>query len=219
MIKDAVALRGVAHLVLTGGSMGARTVTALAKRRLPKTTWSKVHVWWGDERFVPEGHEDRNDQQARDAGLERLPVPPSHLHPAPAGSTADELPAAAAEWASELAAQAPEGEQAPRFDVVLLGVGPDAHVASLFPDRDELAVTDQATVFVTGSPKPPPLRLSLTVPAINRAHHVWFVVAGADKAEAVAAARRAHDDPHLPASWVRGTHETVWWLDQAAAQT
>lgn len=216
-LKDAVTLRGVAHLVLTGGSMGARTVTALAKRRLPKTTWSKVHIWWGDERFVPQGDEDRNDQQARDAGLEKLPVPQHNIHPAPAGSTEGELPAAAAAWAADLAAHALEGEHAPRFDVLLLGVGPDAHVASLFPDRAELTVTDQTTVPVTGSPKPPPLRLSLTVPVINAAERVWFVVGGGDKADAVAAARDAHDDPHLPASWVRGTRETVWWLDEGAA--
>ncbi|USQ78276.1 6-phosphogluconolactonase [Ornithinimicrobium faecis] len=216
-LKDAVALRGTAHLVLTGGSMGARTVTALASAHLPKATWSKVHIWWGDERFVPQGHQDRNDQQARDAGLERLPVPSANIHPAPAGSSEDELPAAVAEWASELAAHAIEGEHAPRFDVVLLGVGPDAHVASLFPDRSEVTVTDRTTVLVTASPKPPPLRLSLTVPAINAAERVWLVVAGADKAEAVAAARDARDDPHLPASWVRGTRETVWWLDEAAA--
>lgn len=216
-LKDAVALRGVAHLVLTGGSMGARTVSALADRRLPKTTWSKVHIWWGDERFVPDGDADRNDQQARDAGLEKLPVPEGNVHPAPAGSTEQELPEAAAVWARDLATHASEGEQSPRFDVVLLGVGPDAHVASLFPDREELNLTDRSTVPVTGSPKPPPLRLSLTVPAINAAERVWFVVAGADKAEAVAAARAAHNDPHLPASWVRGTRETVWWLDEAAA--
>ncbi|WP_109471436.1 6-phosphogluconolactonase [Ornithinimicrobium cavernae] len=216
-VKDAVALRGVAHLALTGGSMGARVVTALAARRLPRTTWGKVHLWWGDERFVPEGHEDRNDQQARDAGLDRLPVPAENIHPAPAGESESELPEAAALWASELAAHSPEGEHSPRFDVVLLGVGPDAHVASLFPDRDELSVTDQVAVPITGSPKPPPLRLSLTVPAICRAERVWFVVAGADKTAAVAAAREAHDDPHLPASWVRGTRETTWWLDDAAA--
>ncbi|WP_114906337.1 6-phosphogluconolactonase [Ornithinimicrobium murale] len=217
VIKDAVALRGVAHLVLTGGSMGARTVKALSRRRLPKTTWAKVHLWWGDERFVPTGHEDRNDQQAREAGLESLPVPAENIHSAPAGSTGKQLPEAAATWASDLATHAVEGEIAPRFDIVLLGVGPDAHVASLFPDRDELTVTDRSTVPVTDSPKPPPLRLSLTVPVINGADRVWLVVAGADKAEAVTAARAATDDPHLPASWVRGTRETVWWLDDAAA--
>lgn len=218
-LEAAVATRGVAHVVLTGGSMGARTVTALAEQELSPEAWEQVHIWWGDERFVPEGDEDRNDKQARDAGLERLPVPAANIHPAPAGSDEGELGAAAATWASELAAQAPEGARSPRFDVVLLGVGPDAHVASLFPDRPELHETELACVPVTDSPKPPPLRLSLTVPAINAAARVWFVVAGDDKADAVQAARATRDDPHVPASWVRGTTETVWWLDQGAASS
>nr|WP_281497430.1 6-phosphogluconolactonase [Ornithinimicrobium sp. F0845] len=218
-IEEAVTARGVAHLVLTGGSMGARTVAALAALDLPAETWDKVHIWWGDERFVPDGHADRNDQQARDAGLDRIPVPASQVHSTPAGSDADELPAAADRWAVDLAAHAAEGEHSPRFDVVLLGLGPDTHVASLFPGRDELHVTDRVAVPVTGSPKPPPLRLTLTVPALNAAERVWFVVSGADKADAVAAARAAHDDPQVPASWVRGTRETTWWLDEAAAAT
>lgn len=198
--------------------MGTRTVAALAAAELSTSTWSKVHVWWGDERFVPESHPDRNDQHARDAGLDALPVPGANIHPAPAGSTEEELPAAAATWARELAMHAPEGEQTPRFDVVLLGMGPDAHVASLFPDRAELTVTDQSTVAVTDSPKPPALRLSLTVSALCAAERVWLVVAGEDKAEAVVAARAAQDDPALPASWVHGTRQTIWWLDEAAAQ-
>lgn len=216
-LTEAVALRGVAHLALTGGSMGSRTVSALAALELSGELWSKVHIWWSDERFVPEGDADRNDQQARDAGLDTLQVPADQVHAVPAGSTQQQLPEAAAEWARELATHAVEGEQSPRFDVVLLGVGPDAHVASLFPDREELHVTDRSAVPVTDSPKPPPLRLSLTVPAINAAERVWFVVAGGDKAQAVAAARTARNDPHLPASWVHGTRETVWWLDDEAA--
>lgn len=216
-IEEAVAQRGVAHLVLTGGSMGARTVTAIADLDLPREIWEKVHLWWGDERFVPEGHADRNDQQARDAGLDRIPVPASQVHSTPAGSEESELPAAAERWAVELAAHAAEGEHSPRFDVMILGMGPDTHVASLFPGRDELHVTDRVVVPVTGSPKPPPLRLTLTVPAINASDRVWLVVAGEDKADAVATARAAHDDPQVPASWVRGTGETVWWLDRAAA--
>lgn len=217
VLEAGVLVRGVAHVALTGGSMGARTVAALVNQDLSEATLAKVHFWWGDERFLPEGHEDRNDQQARDAGLERLPVPAANLHPAPAGTDEGQLTEAAARWASDLAAYAPEGARSPRFDIVLLGVGPDAHIASLFPDRAELEVTDRSTVAVTASPKPPPLRLSLTVPAINAAERVWLVVAGADKAKAVAAARATRDDPHLPASWVRGTQETVWWLDSAAA--
>ena len=234
VLEAGVAERGVAHVALTGGSMGARTVHALAalvgtsasagartpasaSADLAEDTWSKIHIWWGDERFVPEGHADRNAQQALDAGLDQIPVPAANIHASPAGSEPSQLAEAAAKWASELAVHAPEGAASPSFDIVLLGVGPDAHVASLFPDRSELHERDQATVPVTDSPKPPSLRLSLTVPAINAAERVWFVVAGADKASAVKAARATRDDPHLPASWVHGTAETVWWLDRAAA--
>lgn len=216
-IEEAVATRGSAHLVLTGGSMGGRVVAALAARDLSPQTWGRVHVWWGDERFVPEGHADRNDQQARDAGLGRIPLAAAHLHPAPAGSDESELAAAADRWSAELAEHAAAGDPAPRFDVTILGMGPDTHVASLFPGRDELRVTDRAALPVTGSPKPPPLRLTLSVPALNASERVWFVVSGADKAEAVATARAAHQDPDVPASWVRGTRETAWWLDRDAA--
>jgi 6-phosphogluconolactonase/glucosamine-6-phosphate isomerase/deaminase len=146
------------------------------------------------------------------------------------GADEDDLPAAAADYARELAAAAsdtgPPSDgsrsehppvQVPRFDVVLLGMGPDSHVASLFPGRAELEVTDTAAVPVTGSPKPPPLRVSLTVPALRASRAVWFVVTGADKAEAVSSSRRLVDDGGHPASWARGTEETVWWLDEAAA--
>jgi 6-phosphogluconolactonase len=223
-VAGAVRSRGVAHVVLTGGSMGAATVRSLADLDLDPRTWDRVHLWWGDERFVPQGHPDRNDQQALDAGLDRLPVPPGNIHPMPAGEHESALPEAATAYAAELAAHASpdlagEGQVAvPRFDVVLLGVGPDGHVASLFPGRPELQVADAATVPVSGSPKPPPLRISLTVPALRTARQVWFVVAGADKAPAVSIARSADDDPEVPASWVRGTERTVWWLDREAAE-
>jgi glucose-6-phosphate dehydrogenase assembly protein OpcA len=237
-VAEAVRSRGVAHVVLTGGSMGAATVRSLADLDLDPRTWDRVHLWWGDERFVPQGHPDRNDQQALDAGLDRLPVPPGNIHPMPAGEHESALLEAARAYAAQLAAYAEppasgrdstaaaadsadwstrERVAVPTFDVVLLGVGPDAHVASLFPGRPELETTDVATVPVSASPKPPPLRISLTVPALRAGRQVWFVVAGADKAQAVIAARSAHDDVELPASWVRGSQETIWWLDRAAA--
>src|SRR5690606_23049485 len=195
VLEAGVAVRGVAHVALTGGAMGARTVSALADQDLSSEAWSRIHVWWGDERFVPEGHQDRNDQQARDAGLDRLPVPADNIHPAPSGAHEDELDEAAAVWAAELAAHAPEGGHSPRFDIVLLGLGPDAHVASLFPDHPALEVTDRATVRVTQSPKPPPLRLSLAVPPTNAAERVWLVATGGSHAPPPATPRAPRDDP------------------------
>ena len=219
VVQRAVAERGVAHLVVTGGSLGTATVGALADLSPDPQTWEHVHVWWGDERFVPEGDPDRNVQQAVDAGLDRLPLAPGHVHAVPAGADEADLPQAAVSYAATLAEHAPEGASVPvpEFDVLLLGVGPDSHVASIFPGREELLVTDRTTVPVTDSPKPPPLRVSLTVPAIRRAKRVWFTVAGADKADAVRAARAEREDPQVPASWPQGTLETVWWVDRAVA--
>lgn len=245
-LSDAVEQRGIAHLCLTGGSMGSAVVQALADDTAGAAWWSKVHVWWGDERFVPRGHPERNDRQADDAGLEQLGVPSSSVHRllgAREGcgdhGDADEpdnsdgvlhdlagLPHAATEYAVQLASLAQpalEAEETPSpiFDVMLLGMGPDTHVASLFPGRGEVLLHDTGvtTVAVTNSPKPPPLRVSLTVPALRGSRAVFFIVAGADKAEAVKRARHSDsNDPDAPASWVRGRHETVWWLDAAAAK-
>jgi glucose-6-phosphate dehydrogenase assembly protein OpcA len=225
-VTDAVQARGIAHVVLTGGSMGAATARALAALaedgQLDPGTWRAVHLWWGDERFVPAGHPDRNDQQADDAGLTRVPVLRKHLHRVPGGEGPRRLGEAAARYAAELAgwAPAPTGGEphvpVPMFDVVMLGLGPDTHVASLFPDRAELGLRVPTTAAVTDSPKPPPLRVTLTVPALSHARSVWFVVAGADKAEALTTAMAARDDHAVPASCVRGRQETTWWVDRAA---
>ncbi|MGB7448235.1 MAG: 6-phosphogluconolactonase [Ornithinimicrobium sp.] len=230
-LEAAVGQRGIAHLSLTGGSMGSKVVEALVRDHARGSWWSAVHVWWGDERFVPRGHPDRNDGQADAAGLGSLPVPEESIHRlVGAREDADDgdlagLPAAALEYAAQLAALAPsttdpEQVPAPVFDVMLLGLGPDTHVASLFPGREEVLIADPATptVAVTQSPKPPPLRVSLTVPALRRSRSVHFVVAGSDKAEAVRRARDAEsDDPEIPASLVQGQLDTVWWLDEQAA--
>ena len=232
-VSRAVADRGEAHVVLTGGSMGQAVMTALAGRAragaLSTEVWQQVHLWWGDERFVPAGDDERNDVQADAAGLGDLPVLKKKIHRMPSGRDQGRLPAAAARYAEELAlfsgdaagSASTRGSDAdvPAFDVVLLGVGPDAHVASLFPGRSELTLTDATTAVVVDSPKPPPLRVTLTVPALNAARAVWLVVAGADKADAVSRSVVSYDDPQLPASWVRGLEETVWWVDRQAAPT
>ncbi|MBA2695373.1 MAG: 6-phosphogluconolactonase [Actinobacteria bacterium] len=223
-LEEAVIARGRAHLVLTGGSMGIAAVQALADLSAGRDVWQDVHVWWGDERFVPQGDADRNDTQADEAGLGRLGVPAEQVHRVAHGSDVEALPRAAADYATQLAAQAGAPRQGdsmavavPRFDVLMLGVGPDSHVASLFPGRDELSVRDRATVAVTESPKPPPLRVSLTLPALLQARATWLLVGGKDKADAVAASIATSDDPGHPASWVRGTEDTTWWLDEEAA--
>lgn len=221
-VVDAVATRGRADVVLTGGSLGIALLAALRDSPAHRTVdWTRVHLWFGDERYLPDGDGDRNETQAREALLDHLPLPEGNVHamPAPGGAT-DDVDAAAEQYARELAVHAPQDADpaVPPFDVLLLGVGPDGHVASLFPGLPGVGVTDRTVVGVTGSPKPPPLRVSLTLPAIGAAREVWFVAAGADKAEAVS--RALADDAvadEVPASAPRGREATLWLLDEAVA--
>lgn len=222
VVAAAVADRGRADVVLTGGSMGQVVVEALTHL---EPDWSAVHVWWGDERFLPAGDPDRNDTQAFDAGLSRLGVRDDAVHSVagPDGRYGDDLEASARAYAQELSSAAASSAQpgetpaVPAFDVLMLGMGPDAHVASLFPRHPAQLVTTTTTVAVEGSPKPPPKRVSLTFPALGAARRVWLLVAGADKAEAVARAVAGGDPYDVPAAGARGGDETVWWLDMAAA--
>jgi 6-phosphogluconolactonase len=221
-LVDSVSARGRADVVLTGGTVGIALLAAL--RGSPAqgaVDWTAVHVWFGDERYLATGDADRNETQAREALLDHLPLPEGNVHamPAPGGGT-DDVDAAAEQYARELAVHAPDGSApaVPAFDVLLLGVGPDGHVASLFPGLPGVGVGDRTVVGVTGSPKPPPLRVSLTLPAIGAAREVWFVAAGADKADAIgrALAEGAVAD-EVPASAPRGRDRTLWLLDEAAA--
>lgn len=212
--------RGIVHLVLTGGSMGGGTLAGLRDQHGPQIDWSSVHFWWGDERFVPLGDEDRNDAEARDALLDHIDVPDGNVHVmAPSGgAVGDDLDAGAAAYAQELARYAAPGADVPAFDVLMLGVGPDAHIASLFPQHPAQRDTDTSAIPVRKSPKPPPLRISLSYPAINAARQVWFLVSGEEKAQAVAHATSDGADPwDYPASGAHGTDATIWWLDKAAA--
>ncbi len=213
----------VPSVVLTGGSIADRIHRAVAAFSASPSAsaqgavgWSQVDFWFGDERFVPADHEDRNAGQAARAMLDRLPVDPERVHEMPAsdGEYGDDLGAAADAYAQEVRTHG-SGE----FDVVMLGVGPDGHVASLFPGLPHLGVEDTVAVAVRDSPKPPPERVSLTFPALERAREVWFVVAGADKAGAVRRALDPGADVHeIPASRPKGRDRTLWFLDEQAAQ-
>ncbi len=219
------ASRRTASLVLTGGGVGTAMLAAVADDPdQERVDWSAVSLWWGDERFLPAGDGDRNETGARSALLDRLPgLDPANVHPMPASdgpAGADVGPAAAA-YAAELAAAADPwtgspGELAgvPHLDVVLLGVGPDGHVASLFPDRSDPAA-GAVVIPVTDSPKPPPVRTSLTLAVLNSADEVWLLATGGEKADAVHSARTSPG--RLPAARVHGTRLTRWWLDAAAA--
>jgi 6-phosphogluconolactonase len=217
---DAQAARGWAGVVLTGGRVAAAVLRAVGE--LPARDaidWSHVDVWWGDERFLPAGHAERNETQARAALLDGLPLDPARIHPMPAsdGPDGDDPEAAAARYAEELAAAAGPGTtQLPHFDVLMLGVGEDGHVASVFPEHPVGSETRPVSA-VRGSPKPPPVRVTLTLPAINTAEDVWLEAAGADKATAVGMAVTGAGPKQLPAAGVSGVERTLWLLDRAAA--
>ncbi|TAM92045.1 MAG: 6-phosphogluconolactonase [Jatrophihabitans sp.] len=209
--------RGTAHLTVTGGGILEDTMRAL--RDLPgrdSVDWSRVHVWWGDERFVPSGSGDRNDRAAAAALFDAVPAV-LHRMPADDGPLGDDADAAAGWYAAELAAAAHGDEDVPHFDVALLGIGPDGHCCSLFPEHPGVYEQDAAVIAVRNSPKPPPTRLSLTFPALDAAAEIWFVAAGEGKANAVALALGGAGRVQVPAAGPRGTHRTLWLVDRAAA--
>ncbi|WP_241562347.1 6-phosphogluconolactonase [Streptomyces hoynatensis] len=213
-VVDAQAARGSASVVLTGGRNGNGLLAALASSAARDAIdWRRLDLWWGDERFLPEGDAERNVTQAREALLDAVPLDPARVHPMPAsdGPFAGDPEAAAEAYEAELAA-APDP-----FDVVLLGVGPDTHVASLFPELPAVREQDRAVVAVHGAPKPPPTRLTLTLPAIRSAHEVWLLAAGEDKAAAAALALSGAGELQAPAAGAYGTARTLWLLDRAAA--
>ena len=137
--------------------------------------------------------------------------------PASDGPYGDDLDAAAQAYQQLLAAHAEPGQPAPDFDVHLLGMGPEGHVNSLFPDTPGVRESTRLVVGVPDSPKPPPRRITLTLPAVRRSREVWLVVAGAAKAEAVAAAINGADPVAVPAAGAVGRERTLWLLDAAAA--
>jgi len=219
-LLDAVAARGFASLVLTGGRVAAGVYRAVAASPARVAVdWARVDVWWSDERFLPSGDPDRNETQARAAFLDALPLDPARVHPMPAsdGPDGDDPEAAAARYAQTLAEAARPGTaRLPHFDLLLLGVGEDGHVASVFPEHPA-AYETRPVAAVRGSPKPPPVRLTLTLPAINTAEEVWLIAAGAEKAGAVGMALTGAGPLQLPAAGVHGVERTVWLLDRAAA--
>lgn len=220
-IADAQAARGSASIVLTGGGIGGATLRELAASPARDAIeWSHLDVWWGDERFLPAGHPDRNETQAREALLAHVGLDPARVHAMASsnGELGDDVDGTAEAYAAELGAAAqPEDHGAvPTFDILLLGVGPDGHVASLFPEAPAL-YDERAVIAVRGAPKPPPTRLSLSLSAINSAREVWLIAAGEEKATAVHLALSGAGATQIPAAGVKGRAATRWLLDRAAA--
>ncbi|MCL2594794.1 MAG: 6-phosphogluconolactonase [Promicromonosporaceae bacterium] len=219
-LLDAQSAATPLHVSLTGGTVGVAVLAAAAKSPvLAAIDWSGVHLWWSDERYLSTGDPERNETQARAALLDLLVaghgLPAANIHPIPGPDSVSCAEEAARNYAAELASWAEsEGWGVPEFDVSLLGVGSDGHVASLFPGHPALNETG-TVVAVHDSPKPPSVRVSLTVTGICASQEVWFVAAGPEKAEQIAAALA--DDTTVPAAQITAQSCTLWLLDVAAA--
>ncbi len=221
-LADAQARGEVPQVGLTGGSIAQRIHGELGRRGAASDVdWSRVVFWWGDERYVAADSDDRNAHQARTAFLDAVGADPVNIHEAPATDSGRSLKEAAAAYGQELREHGSDS-----FEVLLLGIGPDGHVASLFPGHPALGVDDAVAVAVHDSPKPPPDRISLTFAALNRSRAIWFVATGDEKAEAVARALAADGSVEetpargitgLPASDDQPATTVTWFLDPPAA--
>ena len=202
---EAQSLRSPNPVALTGGTLGIQMLSTIRDEPLlDAVDWSGVHFWWGDERFADD--EDRNASQARAALLDSLPLPAGNIHEVARPSDGVSLDEAATIYA--------EAVRDVHFTVMILGIGPDGHLASLFPGRSEIDVAGRGALAIRNSPKPPPERVTLTRDSLQACDELWFIAAGEDKSEAIAAAYR-HDEV-LPAGRVRGP-KTLWLLDTAVA--
>lgn len=205
------------HIALTGGTSGTAINHALLSNDIIRNSRT-LHLWFSDERYVPRGHDDRNDlnlETLLDGCL-------AHIHHVAGPDTSTTVQESAQKYAAELhlATTTRFCSDNTLMDITILGLGPDGHVASLFPHADALTATG-AVIAVTDSPKPPPVRVSWTYPTINASRQVWLVATGQAKAEAVM--HVLNDDPdieqsigHTPACGVRGKFETRLYVDYDA---
>ncbi len=215
LLAGVVAERGRALLALSGGSAPPGVFRRLCDGPLfARVPWGQLSLIWADERVVPYDHRESNYRAARETLLDHVPIPSEQVYPV---ATYYGLARAAEVYDQQVAALF--AANAGRLDLALLGMGPDGHTASLFPGFPQLAAPPEALVVaVDGSPKPPPERVTLTAHALNRADHVIFLVAGADKAAKVRAALRGPYDPQsTPAQLVRPPQGHVTWMLDAAA--
>lgn len=189
-----VAAHGTFSIALSGGSTPRTLYELLATPDLAaEAPWDSIHVYWGDERHVPPDHKDSNFRMAREALLDHVPIPPANVHRIPAELSDPETVAVA--YADELRrAFGLESGEWPRFDLILLGMGDDGHTASLFPHSPAL-MEDRRTVVANPVPELATTRLTLTVPVINNAGRVWFLVAGGSKSEVLKAVLEGPEDP------------------------
>jgi 6-phosphogluconolactonase len=213
--RVAIAARGRFHLALAGGSTPRRLYQLLAAPAYrDRIDWRSVEIWFGDERCVPPDHADSNYRMADEAMVGKLAIPADQVHRMPADAADPQ--AAAADYARQLGERVPAGKL-PVLDLVLLGMGPDGHTASLFPDTDILAVRDRAVAAVYVE-RLHAWRLSLTLPVLEQARNLLFLVAGADKAPMIGRVLGDVADAAVyPVQRIHRDGGVLWMLDEAAA--
>jgi len=216
-LETAIEQRGRFTIALSGGSTPKPLYEAMpsagyayTNQKLP---WDKIHLFWGDERYVPSDHPDSNELMTRRAWLDHVDIPAANIHPVPTLEANPELAAAKYEQHLKEFFNS-SGVEFPSLDVVLLGMGDDAHTASLFPHTEALKVRDR---LVTVGNKDGNPRITFTYPFINSAHSVIFLVAGANKRPALAQVfAPVADDFTYPSRLIQPQGE-LWWLLDAAA--
>jgi len=217
-IIDVLEEQNYASVVVSGGSVSTLVLAAInASPARDSVDWSKVSIWWADERWVPAGDADRNDTQAGIDLLDHIGLLPENVHRFGAVGDFDDVEAAADAYRNELLQHAQADDAAPRFDITLLGVGPDGHVASLFPDKAQIRQLEPTVLTIDDSPKPPPVRLTLSLPVINNSQRVWMILAGAEKASSLGLALAGAGADQVPVAGVKGRKRTVFFVDRDAA--
>jgi 6-phosphogluconolactonase len=209
-LQHALEARGEAHVALSGGGAPVRTYELLAAE-LP--SWEHVHVWFVDERCVGPDDPESNYRLAREALLGQAALAPAHVHRMEGERGPDE---GALRYTRQLREQLHTDDGPPTLDVAVLGIGPDAHIASLFPGAEQLdAGAEQLCLGVRDSPKPPPERITLSLPVLRDARSCVMIATGASKADAIAA-MLGPPTPHVPASLL-ARERLVTIVDDAAA--
>lgn len=217
-IIDVIEEQDYASVVLSGGSVSTLVLAAINRSEARDSVdWSKVSFWWSDERFVGADDADRNDRQNGIDLLDHIGVLSENVHRMANTGEAATLAEAASQYVAELKEHAQGDDESPRFDITLLGVGPDGHVASLFPDKPQILATSPTVLTIDDSPKPPAERLTLSLPAINNSQRVWMILAGAEKAASLGLALAGAGADQVPVAGVKGRKRTVFFVDADAA--
>lgn len=203
------------YLSLAGGKTPRALYRLIAQEYRDQIRWALAHIFWGDERYVPPNDSHSNYRMARENLLDHVAIPAKNVHPMPTDFPEPEAAAPAYERTLHNYFSTPW----PHFDLILLGLGADGHTASLFPGSPALEERERWVVAARG-PIEPKQRLTVTLPVLNHAQQIYFLVTGQDKAEALARAVAGTSDPKsCPAAAVRAGHsDVVWWADEAAAR-